>query len=146
MAGTTIHIDLGALESINKRLATLTRADTHGLLETIGAAVESQTRRRMTEDKTGPDGAAWDDWSPKYAATRHGGHSLLESQGHLVDSIHFAVEGDQVRIGSELVYAATHQHGDESRNIPARPYLGLSEQDRNEIKDVADDYLRSLVP
>ena len=145
MTGTTIHIDLAQLESINKRLAILTKADTHGLLENVGGAVESQTRRRLAIDKTGPDGTRWPEWSPGHAATRHGGHSLLESHGYLVDSIHFAIEGNQVRVGSELIYAPTHQHGDDRRNIPARPFLGLSDSDKKEIQDVAGDYLASLI-
>ncbi|MGK3272018.1 phage virion morphogenesis protein, partial [Escherichia coli] len=33
------------------------------LLESIGAVVESQTRRRIIDEKTSPGGERWPDWS-----------------------------------------------------------------------------------
>jgi phage gpG-like protein len=51
------------------------------------------------------------------------------------------VVGDEVEIGSNLIYAATHQMGDEERNIPARAYLGLSDDDESELQEVIDDFI-----
>ncbi|HXG47690.1 MAG TPA: phage virion morphogenesis protein, partial [Methylomirabilota bacterium] len=87
-----------------------------------------------TEEKTAPDGTAWPAWSPRYANTRHSGHSLLRAEGGLLDSIQFLVSDDAVEVGSNLVYAATHQFGDAKRKIPPRPYLGLSAQDQADIE------------
>lgn len=50
-----------------------------------------------------------------------------------------------VEIGSPWIYAATHQFGDDDRNIPARPFLGLSEADRDEIGDLAADFLQDAL-
>ncbi|MCZ5371635.1 hypothetical protein O5698_23095 [Escherichia coli] len=36
------------------------------LLESIGAVVESQTRRRIIDEKTSPGGERWPDWSDGY--------------------------------------------------------------------------------
>lgn len=33
------------------------------LLESIGAVVESQTRRRISDEKTSPAGERWEEWS-----------------------------------------------------------------------------------
>ncbi|MBU2713731.1 phage virion morphogenesis protein [Zooshikella sp. WH53] len=66
----------------------------HELLDTLGATVESQTRRRIEEEQTAPDGSPWPTWSSGYAATRHGNQSLLQNEGHLVDSLHSSVWGD----------------------------------------------------
>ena len=61
--------------------------------------------------------------------------------GHLRDSITHNVTADGVEVGSNLAYAATHQYGDPRRNIPERPYLGASEQDLDELRDIVDGWL-----
>ena len=81
------------------------------LLDSLGGIVESQTRRRIADEKTSPDGQRWDDWSSSYAKTRHGNQSLLQSEGDLLDSIQYQVQRNQVRIGSPLAYAGVHQYG-----------------------------------
>ncbi|ATA26587.1 phage virion morphogenesis protein [Brenneria goodwinii] len=81
------------------------------LLESIGAIAESQTRRRITDEKESPAGTAWQDWSEGYAKTRHGNQSLLQGNGDLLDSVTFVVERNQVRVGSPLGYAGVHQDG-----------------------------------
>lgn len=81
------------------------------LLDSIGAVVESQTRRRITGEKTSPAGEKWQAWSDSYADTRHGNQSLLQGDGDLLDSIQFIVERGRVRVGSPLAYAPAHQKG-----------------------------------
>lgn len=81
------------------------------LLELIGAEVESQTHRRLRDEKTAPDGSAWEPWSDGYAATRHGNQSLLMGEGALDDSIQYFITGSKVHVGSPLAYAAVHQDG-----------------------------------
>lgn len=81
------------------------------LLDGLGAVVESQTRRRIADEKNAPDGQPWVDWSADYANTRHGNQSLLQGDGDLLDSIQYVVEQNQVRIGSPLAYAQVHQDG-----------------------------------
>ncbi|TQP97128.1 phage morphogenesis protein [Vibrio cholerae] len=81
------------------------------LLDSLGAVVESQTRRRIADEKSAPDGTKWDSWSNGYAKTRNGNQSLLQGDGDLLDSIQYVVEKNQVRVGSPLVYAGVHQDG-----------------------------------
>ena len=112
--------------------------------------IESQTKRRISEDKTGPDGDPWRDWSASYAQTRHSGHSLLQGNNSLLTSIAFDQQGGQTLVGSDLPYAAIHQFGGEAgRNkavtIAARPYLGLSDDDQRELEDILSDYIQGVL-
>lgn len=45
-----------------------------------------------------------------------------------------------LQLGGEVAaYAATHQFGDPGRNIPARPVLGISDEDEVEILDILNE-------
>lgn len=147
MAGTSLELnhDLSGLGRLQGRIKRLTDLDKHSLLETVGAVVESQTKRRLQTEKESPDGQPWTDWSPRYAKTRHGGHSLLMNEGNLDDSIQFLVTADSVEIGSNLVYAAPQQFGLEERHIPERPFLGLSADNSAEMVAEVDSFLDQLV-
>ena len=128
MAGTglEIRIDSRGIERINQRISELAAGltDFQPLLEGIGVEVESQTRRRISEEKEGPDGEPWQPWSEAYGETRHGGHSLLEGEGEMLDSIQYLVESDRVEIGTNLIYGAIHQFGgDEVRHSDSGPEL-----------------------
>ena len=114
------------------------------LLEALGAEVASQAQRRIREEKAAPDGTPWAPWSARHAATRHGGHGLLMGEGDLDDSIqHFLSGPETVEIGSPLVYAATHQFGDEGRGIPARPFLGYSAGNERDLDAVIEAWLEA---
>lgn len=145
MTGAALYFDLDGLDHIADRIEALAGFSRPDLLEIIGATVESQTRRRIAEDKASSDGDRWPGWSEKYAKTRHSGHSLIEGQGDLLDSLTHLVGADDVQIGSNLIYAATHQFGDEDRNIPQRQYLGLSSDDEEELDRVIGDFFREIL-
>jgi phage virion morphogenesis protein len=153
MAGVALHIDLSRLKLIQRRLDALGKFDRPALLDVVGNQVEAQTRVRLSEEKHAPDGAAWPDWSPEYAATRHGDQSLLEGEGDLLGSIDHVVTGDEVEIGSNLIYARPHQEGADFsivRNkahvrIPARPYLGLSDKNEAELERTIVDWFEEIM-
>lgn len=127
------------LEGLRERIG----AGLPDLLHALGGVVASQVHGRIRETKAAPDGTRWPLWSPRYEATRHGGHGLLMGEGDLDESIqHFLTGPDTVVIGSPLVYAATHQFGDEGRGIPARPFLGYSARDERDLNEVIDEWLR----
>ncbi|SHG64813.1 phage virion morphogenesis (putative tail completion) protein [Pantoea sesami] len=81
------------------------------LLESIGAVIESQTRRRIAGEKSSPAGKRWQPWSDGYAKTRHGNQSLLQGDGDLLDSIQYFASGELVHVGTPLPYGRTHQEG-----------------------------------
>ncbi len=70
-----MHVDMGGLNRLAERIARLGDMDTRPLMDELGAAVVSQTQRRIDSEKTDPDGVAWEPWSDSYAATRHQGQA-----------------------------------------------------------------------
>lgn len=72
---------------------------------------------------------------------------ILQVTGQLASSVNTYYDNESAIIGSNLAYAAIHQvGGDAGRNksveIPARPYLKLTDDDFDEILDVTKSYLK----
>lgn len=147
MTSTAIEIRLDGQAALRQRLELLPGMNLDPLRHNIGALVESQTRRRIHEEKAGPDGKAWAPWGPNWAASRHKGHGLLENDGDLLDSIHFVVAGGDILVGSDLVYAAIHQFGgaEVDMAIPERPYLGMSDENWGDVVDQADAFVNRVL-
>ena len=59
----------------------------------------------------------------------------------LRDLLHYQADADSLQFGHEPMYGATHQFGDPRRNIPARPFLGISEEDEREITEILAEHL-----
>ena len=136
MSGVAMEIEIHDLDRVSARIADLADVPTPGMLDDIAAVSESQTRRRLSETKRAPDGSPWAKWSPAYARTREPQHSLLESSGNMIDSIFGERRVDTAVIGSPLVYAAVHQDGSRDGTTPERPFLGLSDDDAEEIEAI----------
>ena len=105
------------------------------LLDALGAELVSQMQRRIADEKETPGGQAWEPWSEDYAETRHGGQSLLQGEGSLLDSLQHAVTGTRrAEAGSNLIYAALQHFGGEPgmpvgpAAVPAREWLGASRE------------------
>ncbi|MDX2109198.1 MAG: phage virion morphogenesis protein [Verrucomicrobiota bacterium] len=140
----SISITINGLPVVQTMLGKFEALPIPELMETIGGVVESQTRRRIASEKTDVDGKPWKAWSPRYARHARAGGSLLQRSGRLLDSITYKVEGDDsVRIGSNLVYARTHQEG--RGGIPARPFLGVSESNQDELQAVLDAWIQNIL-
>lgn len=134
-------VNLAGLLPVRRLLNRLSNLDVRQLLDVLGSEGESQTRRRIDEEKTSPDGEPWSDWSEAYAAARPAKGGLLELGGDLRDSLTYEVGDDAVTIGSNLVYAATHNEGDAARNIPERRYLGVSDDNLDDLGELTMDFL-----
>lgn len=72
---------------------------------------------------------------------------ILQVVGMLASSLSTQYDENSAIIGSNLPYAAIHQKGGKAgRNkkveIPARPYLKLSDDDFEEILDVTEKFLQ----
>lgn len=118
----------------------------------VGQLIEDQTKRRIADEKTAPDGTPWAPWSPRYAESlkrpnRRLARSLLVGDENLLGSIQNYTTGDEITVGSNMVYAAIHQFGgDTSRGqppIPARPYLGISAANGVEIEELVIDLVEA---
>lgn len=158
MNGVSITIEVRDLAAANALIARFASLDEATLLTAVGTIGETQTRRRIEEEKTAPDGSAW-------SANREGTSILLRTGEHLRDSIAFEVGAGEVSWGSSWEYAHVHQDGmvikPKSANvliftsggkkrgakqvtIPARPFVGLSAANGTEIEEVVVDWLARL--
>ena len=135
MSGVAFQIETQGFPEVEGFLLGLSSIELEDLTHNIAALLVASTQERIKSDQTSPDGEPWQDWSDEYALTRHDNQSLLNSSGDLINTLDSASTGSTVRVGSNLLYAAIHQAGGEALgiNIPARPYLGLSEDDRAAI-------------
>lgn len=104
--------------------------------------------------ESGPDGQRW---KPSQRALEEGGQTLRE-RGHLRQSIFSTSDANTALAGSDVIYAAIHQFGGTIRakngkalrtpfgprtsvTMPARPFLGFSPADIEEIETILSDHL-----
>lgn len=143
----TVTLDARTMAVIEGALARLGSEGIERMTAGIGTLVERQTKDRITDEKTAPDGTPWAPWSARYAATRNTGsrraNSLLIDSENLLESIQDYSAGDTVRVGTRTPYSAIQQFG--GRGIPARPYLGLSDANRREIEELAIDIAQAVL-
>lgn len=132
------------------------------ILEDIAFLGENSTRERF-RSQTAPDGSRW---KPSLRAQLTGGKTLTKD-GHLGDSISSQADDKEAVWGANRIYAAIHQFGGTIRakdagrlrfnipgigwrsarqvQIPARPFLGLSDADRQDILELVNDHLNTLI-
>ncbi len=103
----------------------------------IAEAGVSSTKLRF-EDQRGPDGARW---IPSERVLRHGGQTLVDT-GRLRRSITGRGDSARAQWGTNVVYAARHNYGDvivrgrRAGGIPARPFIGINQDDWDEFKGI----------
>jgi phage gpG-like protein len=163
MAGATLTLTLDKIEvdrhfkRLQRRLGNLTP-----VFDEIGGMLVTSTNKRF-EDQAGPDGTAWKPLTAttllfraqggirgkKEVFRKDGGLTARASKtinaakililsGALQKSITHRASATQVQVGTNRVYAAIHQFGGRAGrgkkvDIPARPFLGLSDADRSSI-------------
>lgn len=133
---------IAALQRLRDRVGNIRPA-----LAEIGEAMTESTKRRFGTT-TGPDGEHWAANSDVTLAHKKGNRPLTD-YGDLADSIHPQPFGDfGVDIGSNLDQAAMMQFGGTTAefphlwgDIPARPYLWISDQDKADILEIIDRHL-----
>lgn len=84
-------------------------------------------------------------WKPSKRAQKQGGKTLQDT-GSLVASISMQYDNDKAVVGTNKVYAAIHQFGGKAGRgrkvtIPERPYLKLTNEDLEDIKQAVKEYL-----
>lgn len=147
----TLRVELGEIERLAKRIGRFGQADRQGLTNSLAFEGENQTRRRIADEKTAPDGTPWPAWSANYAARRGGGHGLLEGNGDLLDSVVSDSGDDWAEWGSNLVYFAIHDQGGTDdmppapAAVPQRQMLGLSPDNETDFQHIVDDWLERQV-
>ena len=137
-----ISIRVEGLEEVNRLFARLRRAGALApALRNIGEHLLNTTRARF-DTQAAPDGTPWAPLDQRtIRRKKKNADKILTEEGELRGSLAYRAGSDELLVGSPEKYAATHQFGDASRNIPARPFLGLSAADRAEIERIARDHL-----
>lgn len=97
---------------------------------------------------------------------------ILQDSGRLKNSIVAAHTNDSAKVGTNLVYAAIHQFGGKTKphviraktakalsfngrfakqvnhpgsNIPARPFLSVTDGDISELKETIEEYIQKVI-
>jgi phage virion morphogenesis protein len=106
------------------------------LMGDIGETLLRSTKKRFGEGKA-PDGSAWAPNSPVTLARKKDSRPLFGPNNRLNKEFGLESGSDYIEIASVLPYAGMMQFGGSRArfphlwgDIPARPFLGLSEDDR----------------
>ncbi|WP_439596467.1 phage virion morphogenesis protein [Falsiroseomonas sp.] len=134
------------------------------LTQPIGIRLRDNAQDRFKLERA-PDGTPWAPLNPLYAEIKEGPGILRGrdwNRSGLNNSLVHQAAGWDVAIGSNKIYAAVHQFGAVIKprragmltlrtpsgaiwgvakevTIPARPYLGLSDEDRRDVLDIVED-------
>jgi phage virion morphogenesis protein len=148
MASAAVSFDLREIEGLAKILneAKLSPRERTQLLHDIGEEVVVQIQNRLTVDKEDPEGNPWQAIAEKtdryYKKYFPEAKPPLWRKGELLDTLESQINDSwSILVGATKEYAATHQFGRPEANIPARPYLGISKDDAEEIAAIAQNFL-----
>ena len=143
MAGIHITVDTSSWAPLQRRLQGLADLDTSTLMPRLGEYLKGSTQERFAS-QSAPDGTAWQALQPRtLKRKKYNKDKVLTLHGFLRKNLRYQIlDKTTVQIGSHLEYAATHQYGRAA--IPARPFLGLSSQDHQEIRAIIQDWAAEL--
>ena len=160
---TVLRIDVRADET-QKLLAELQRrtGNIQPAMEGIGQILVSNTQQRFV-DQVDPDGLPWKELSAVTLSRRRkagSGAQILRDTGRLASSISYKVTGGTVELGTNVVYAGTHQYGAKKGSygrtrkggpipwgdIPARPFFGYNDQDQADVLELLQRYIDASRP
>ena len=164
MSSISVRLE-GDTEELLKTLKDIGHIDKAGLMNAIAEGLRTSTVERFGKEES-PEGKKW---VPSIRAQKQGGKTLISS-GQLKTSIKAESDSTGAAVGTNLIYAATHQFGDERTirakkskylrfqigdkwvsvpsvrvSIPARPFLGISPEDEEEIREILEEILRSSI-
>ena len=142
MAGSFISIDVRGQAQIAKALNRLLKqgSDLAPAFRDIGEYLLESTQQRFV-DMQAPDGKPWEPLAPETLAKKTRTDKILPESGTLADTLNYQLGNNQLMLGSNLDYAATHQFGRDEAGIPARPFLGVAPFEKIEILDILRDHL-----
>lgn len=151
----------GDWSRLKENLHKLTRLNLTALHKEIGEYLVSSTQERFRSE-TAPDGSSW----PQSVRAREEGGQTLSLTRRLRNSITYAARPDRVEVGTNDRRAVVHQYGKKIRvkrakylkfkvakrwaqkkevEIPARPFIGISDSDQEAINDIIVDQLDEVL-
>ncbi|HET8942291.1 MAG TPA: phage virion morphogenesis protein [Rudaea sp.] len=145
-ATVTITVDDAQVRALFGRLMEFGENAVVDAGRDIGEYMLRATRARADREAA-PDGVPWVPLSPKYAkrkARKRPGAGMLHFDNFMLGSrLAYQTGPDFVDIGTSAKYGATQQFGRGS--IPARPWLGASDDDVHELVQILQDHLEAAV-
>ena len=163
MSSVNVKVD-GDVQRLMKRLGRIAGVDKAGINNTIAEGLRTSTIERFQAEKSPEEKK----WKQSIRAREEGGKTLTKSTA-LRSSIRSEGSADGLAIGTNDIRAATHQFGDTriikakrkkalrfringrwvskkevKVTIPARPFLGVSEEDEEEIKKLLGKALEEV--
>ncbi|MDD2723564.1 MAG: phage virion morphogenesis protein [Methylovulum sp.] len=146
----SIEIDDAEILRVLRRLQDASSYLRPALLE-IGEDLVESTKQRF-ETSTAPDGSDWLLNSALSTLLYKAGDKPLVDGGTLSHQINKDVTGDTLEVGSTMEYAAMQQFGGTKEefpylwgDIPARPFLGVSQEDKDNILAVLNRHIEAVL-
>ena len=143
-----IHIQTGGLQHVQRKLNIQAEklGDLTKYWDLVGKFLQKKTIQERFEKEQTPDGKKWEPLSSariKQRLKKHkkGDMKILSDEGYL-RRIHYEAGKDYMQIGTNAKYAKVHQFGFKEKNIPARPFLGVNEQELRYIKGMLTSYVK----
>jgi phage gpG-like protein len=148
-------VDDSELDLAIKLINALGEVEPSELMSAVALLGENQTRRRIEEEKTAPDGTPW-------LPNAEGTSILLRTGMHLRDSVASNSSATEAEWGASWEHAHVHQYGAtivpkdaaaliftvggkqvgaKKVTIPPRPFVGLSSENRQEMEELITDML-----
>lgn len=144
------------------KIRSLAEIDKRSVNAALGEAMRESTLERFKQSRA-PDGRRW---KTSIRAAAEGGKTLIQSS-QLRNSINMRSDDTGFAVGTNAKHAATHQFGEPGRtirarrakvlrfqvggrwiskkkvrvSIPARPFLGLSDDDMQELKAMVEEFI-----
>jgi phage gpG-like protein len=111
-------------------------ADPTPILEDFGEYWLNNHQERWGDEKDPETSTPWAPLSEDYKKRKQkNAGKILLLETNLRDLLNYQVNGASLALGTPVEdYGAAHQFGFEKRNLPARPYLGMSPADAVELK------------
>lgn len=152
----------GDTRAMLRKIRSFSEIDKKGINAALAEGVRESTLERFRQSKD-PGGKRW---RTSIRVASEGGKTLIDSS-QLRNSIQVTADASGFAVGTNAKHAATHQFGDQGRtirarkaknlrfqvggqwvskkqvkvNIPARPFLGLSDEDMQEIKATTEEFI-----
>ena len=132
--------------------------DMSGLFDHMGEVLLDIHEARFNAQES-PDGVPWQELSPWYKESKpKQKDKILTLDGTLRSTLRWQIEGNTLLFGTNLIYGAIHQYGGTIKPvtakalnvggrpvkqgvIPARPWLGVSAQDKLLLVEVVREHL-----
>jgi len=150
MAGALVEVkieDQELQELLGRVMGHLT--DMTPVMREIGEIVHESVMRNF-EEHCAPDGTPWKPLAEstirQKAKRGRNADDILIMNRILMGSLHPEAYPDRMEMGTDVVYGAIHQFGGmagrgHSVEIPARPFLGVRDEDWPEMKAAVTQFL-----